>query len=51
MFREVFRRSFREIPGQIDIVVNAKSGCTDIGYRELRGEFLNAAQRLCLLMP
>jgi ribonuclease P protein component len=45
MFREIFRRSCREIPGQLDIVVNAKADCTGIGYIELRAEFLNAVQR------
>jgi len=46
MFREIFRRSIREIPGQLDIVVNAKSGCNGVAYGELRTEFLNAAKRL-----
>ena len=46
IFREIFRRSLHEIPGQLDIVVNAKAGCIGIDYRELRSEFLNAAQRL-----
>ena len=48
MFREIFRRSFREIPGQLDVVVNAKSGCKGIGYPELRTEFLNAVKRFFL---
>ena len=46
MFREIFRRSLREIPGQLDIVVNARFGCAGVSYEELRAEFLNAAQRL-----
>ena len=46
MFREIFRRSFREIPGQFDIVVNAKYGCAKISYDKLRAEFLNAANKL-----
>ena len=46
IFREIFRRSLHEIPRQLDIVVNAKADCIEIDYRELRSEFLNAAQRL-----
>ena len=46
LFREIFRRSLRDIPGQIDIVVNAKSRCAGASYHELRREFLNAAQKL-----
>jgi ribonuclease P protein component len=46
LFREIFRKSQREIPGQFDIVVNARSGCASVSYGELRTEFLNAAQRL-----
>ena len=46
LFREIFRRSTGEIPNQLDIVVNAKSGCVGASYAELRAEFLNAAQRL-----
>jgi ribonuclease P protein component len=47
LFREIFRRSFGEIPKQLDIVVNAKSGCVGANYSELRAEFLAAAQKLC----
>jgi ribonuclease P protein component len=46
LFREIFRRSFDEIPNQIDIVVNAKSGCIGVSYGELRAEFLDAVQKL-----
>ena len=46
MFREIFRRSRREIPGQFDIAVNAKYGCAGIDYEELRAEFLNATKKL-----
>jgi ribonuclease P protein component len=45
MFREIFRRSLREIPEQFDIVINAKYGCAGIDYRELRAEFLNATKK------
>jgi ribonuclease P protein component len=47
LFREIFRKSLREIPEPFDIVVNAKAGCVGVSYRDLRAEFLNAAQRLC----
>ena len=47
LFREIFRRSSVEIPGQYDIVINAKSGCVGASYVELRAEFLASAKRLC----
>jgi ribonuclease P protein component len=47
LFREIFRKSCREIPGQVDIVVNAKAGCAGAGYIELRDEFIAAARRIC----
>ena len=48
LFREIFRRSIDEIPGQFDIVINARTGCPGVSYEELRAEFLKAAQRLSL---
>ena len=47
LFREIFRRSVREIPEPLDIVVNAKSGCAGASYRKLSAEFLDAAHKLC----
>jgi ribonuclease P protein component len=47
LFREIFRRSYREIPGQLDIVVNAKAGCSSARYLELRDEFLSAVLKIC----
>ena len=47
LFREVFRKSYSEIPNQLDIVVNAKSGCAGVSYFELRAEFLDAVQKHC----
>jgi ribonuclease P protein component len=47
LFREIFRKSFGEIPNQLDIVVNAKASCVGAGYCELRAEFLDALQKLC----
>ena len=47
LLREIFRRSFNQIPNQFDIVVNAKSGCVGASYEALRAEFLSAAQRGC----
>jgi ribonuclease P protein component len=46
LFREIFRRSSAEIPGNLDIVVNAKSGCAGVGFPELRKEFIAAAKRM-----
>ena len=46
LFREIFRKSFADIPNQLDIVVNAKSGCAGASYWELRAELLDAVQRL-----
>ena len=46
LFREVFRRSLREIPNHFDIVVNAKTDCAGASYMELRDEFVNAAKKL-----
>ena len=46
LFREVFRRSLREIPTQFDIVVNAKTDCVRANYMELRDEFIDAAKKL-----
>ena len=40
LFREIFRRSSAEIPNNIDMVVNAKSGCAEAGFVELREEFI-----------
>jgi ribonuclease P protein component len=47
LFREIFRRSYGEIPGQLDLVINAKTGCVGAGYDDLQVEFLAAAQRIC----
>jgi ribonuclease P protein component len=47
LFREIFRKSLREMPEQFDIVVNAKAGCVGVSYRVLRAEFLDAARKLC----
>ena len=47
LFREIFRRSSTEIPGRLDIVVNAKAGCVGASYIELCEEFLAAARRIC----
>ncbi|MBN2241920.1 MAG: ribonuclease P protein component [Acidobacteria bacterium] len=45
LFREIFRRSAAEIPGNLDIVVNAKSGCAGAGFGELREEFIAAVRK------
>jgi ribonuclease P protein component len=47
LLREIFRKSYREIPGQFDLVVNVRSGCSRASYTELRAEFLAATQRMC----
>jgi ribonuclease P protein component len=46
LFREIFRRFSAEIPGNLDLVVNAKSNCVDVGLPELREEFIAAARKL-----
>jgi ribonuclease P protein component len=46
LFREAFRRSSADIPGNLDLVVNAKAGCVDAGFPELREEFIAAARKL-----
>jgi ribonuclease P protein component len=46
LFREIFRRSFGEIPNQLDIVINVKSCCVGAGYNELRTEFLDIVQKM-----
>jgi RNase P protein component len=46
LFREIFRRSSEEIPRNLDLVVNAKSSCVDIGLPELQEEFIAAARKL-----
>jgi ribonuclease P protein component len=47
LFREIFRRSLREIPNQLDIVINTKSGCVGASYMELHDEFIDTAQKFC----
>ena len=46
LFRELFRRSSSEIPSNLDIIVNVKSGCVGSGFPELREEFIEAARRM-----
>ena len=46
LFREIFRKNLNQIPCRFDMVVNVKSGCGDIGYEDLRAEFLAAVKKL-----
>lgn len=46
LLREIFRKSYRKIPGQYDLVVNVRSGCTRASYVDLSAEFLAAFQRI-----
>ena len=46
LFREVFRRVSAEISNHLDLVVNAKRGCAEASYGELRVEFLAAVRRI-----
>jgi ribonuclease P protein component len=46
LFREIFRRYINQIPGRLDIVINAKSGCDSVGYEDLRVEFLKTVKKL-----
>ena len=45
LFREIFRKTSEEIPGNLDIIINAKSGCVSAGFNELREEFIAAAKK------
>jgi ribonuclease P protein component len=47
LFREIFRKSGDEIPYHLDLVVNARAGCVQAGYHELRAEFIAAARKIC----
>ena len=47
LFREIFRRSFADIPYHYDLVVNAKRECATAAYAALREEFLAAARKIC----
>ena len=47
LFREIFRKSFAEIPGHFDLVVNAKRTCAGAPYCILREEFITAVRRMC----
>lgn len=49
LFREIFRRFATELPNNFDFIVNAKSGCVDASYSELRVEFTAAARKICRL--
>ena len=46
LVREVFRKSKAEIPCHLDLVLNAKRGCAEAGYDDLREEFLCAVRRI-----
>jgi ribonuclease P protein component len=46
LLREIFRKNFRMIPGQFDLVINARPGCGEAKYKELLQEFLNAIRRV-----
>ena len=46
LLREIFRKSYRSIPGQFDMVINVRSGFTRASYAELGAEFLAATQRI-----
>jgi ribonuclease P protein component len=46
LFREIFRRSSAGIHPSFDIVLNAKRGCAEAGYGELRAEFLAVMKRI-----
>lgn len=47
LLREIFRKSFAQIPNSYDIVVNAKPDSAGAGYSDLREELLAAARRIC----
>ena len=47
LFREIFRKSRAAIPHHFDFVINAKRGCAEAGYNDLREEFLCVVRRIC----
>ncbi len=47
LFREIFRKSFAEIPNSYDIVVNAKPASANAEYGVLREEMLGLVRRVC----
>ncbi len=47
LFREIFRKSHKEMPGRLDMVVNAKARCAGAGYLELQEEFSAAVRKIC----
>jgi len=46
LFREIFRKCLHQIPGQADILINAKSACAKANFWELKREFLVASQKI-----
>ncbi len=47
LIREIFRKSRADLPNHFDLVVNAKRPAADASYRELRDEFVSAAEKIC----
>ena len=47
LFREIFRKSFAEIPGHFDFVVNARRSCAGVCYLVLQEEFTATARKIC----
>lgn len=47
LFREIYRKSYGEIPNRLDMVVNAKGGSAGAQYIELRDEFMAAVHKFC----
>lgn len=45
LFREAFRKSLKDIPENLDLVINAKFGCVGIRYQDLCSEFIGAAKK------
>jgi ribonuclease P protein component len=46
LFREIFRKSFGEVPDGMDLVVNAKKGSAGVRYEELQSEFMAAVHKM-----
>ena len=45
-FREIFRRHSADLPNHFDFVVNAKRGCGESTFSDLRAEFGSVVRRI-----
>ena len=45
-FREIYRRLAADLPNHFDLVVNAKRGCGESRFLDLRDEFISVTRRI-----